>query len=387
MTTSTQTIDYADVRDATRRFTDERIVPIADAIDRDDALLPEPLLSELAELGYFGLHIPLEWGGSGMDVRTIAVVTEELCRGLLSAGSVLGRNLLMGEQVLHDGTDDQRNRFLEGIATGRTQTASAGTEPEAGSDAANISTRAVQDGDRYLLTGTKAYCTFADRADLLFVYARTSTGERKHHGICCFLVEKPAGQFVPPTLTASRIETIGYHGMHTWMLHLDHHPVPAANLLGGEEGRGFYQLMRGYETARIAFAARCVGVTQAALEAAESYARVRVQFDKPIKDFQITRAKVADMATEVEAARQLVWHAATVKDGGGRCDLEAGMAKLFASEVALRHTWTALQIHGGLGYTRDHPVQRFWRDAALLPIAEGTNDMQRQVIARRIFGD
>jgi alkylation response protein AidB-like acyl-CoA dehydrogenase len=232
------------------------------------------------------------------------------------------------------------------------------------------------------------WCTNADRADLLFVYARTGDGGgRKHRGISCFLVEKPRNGFPAPTLVGTHIPTVGYHGMHSFMLHFENHRVPAQNLLGGEEGWGFGQLMKGYETARIAFAARCVGVAQAAFDTALAYSQQRVQFDAPLKTFQLTRTKIADMATEIEAARQLVWYAASRKDQGGRCDFEAGMAKLFASEVALKHTWTALQLHGGLGFAIESRASRYWRDAALLPIGEGTNDIQREVIARRIYGE
>jgi alkylation response protein AidB-like acyl-CoA dehydrogenase len=382
--------EYEEIRAVAREFTRKRVLPIADDIDRTDGHIPEDLLTEMASMGYFGIHLPEEWGGAGLDHRAIAVVTEELCRGLLSVGSVLGRNFLLGEMLWKSGTDQQCTRYLSAIATGSLQTASAGTEPEAGSDAANIQLKARRDGNTYLLTGTKAFCTFADRADLLFVYARTGEGDpgKKHRGISCFLVEKPpTSEFVPPTLTGTHIETIGYHGMHTWMLYFDEHPVPATNLVGEAEGQGFYQMMSGYETARIAFAARCVGVAQAALDASIEYASARVQFGQELRQFQLTRAKIADMATEIAAARQLVWHAATVKDSGSRSDLQAGMAKLFASEVALRHTWTALQLHGGLGFTKASPVQRLWRDSAFLPIGEGTNDIQREVIARRIFGE
>ncbi len=228
-------------RTVARRFNERHILPIAAAIDQGEEQLPEDLLAEMAKMGYFGIHLPEEWGGAGLDMRTVVIITEELCRGLLSAGSVLGRNLLMGEMLLRHGTEDQKHRFLEGVASGLLQTASAGTEPDAGSDAANISTRAVRDGDDYILTGTKMWCTFADRADLLFVQARTSdSAEKKHQGISCFIVEKPAGpDFSAPTLTGTPIPTVGYHGMRSFMLYFDKHRVPANNLLGEIEGKGF----------------------------------------------------------------------------------------------------------------------------------------------------
>jgi alkylation response protein AidB-like acyl-CoA dehydrogenase len=383
------TIDYEEIRRTAREFTEREIVPIADEIDQQDLDLPEPLLDKMAAAGYFGPQIPEEWGGAGLDTQSIAIITEELCRGLLSAGSVLGRNFLMGDLVWHDGTDEQKERYLRRIATGEIQTAWAGTEPEAGSDSANVQLRAVRDGDTYYLTGTKMWCTFAARANTLFVYARTDPDATpKHRGISCFMVDKtPGTQFEPPTLAGDRIPTSGYHGLKSYMLYFDNHPVPAENLLGGVENKGFYQLMKGYELARTAFSARCVGVAQAAYEAALAYSKNRVQFGKPLMDFQATRFKLAELATDVTAARQLVLHVASLRDSGKRCDLEAGMAKLFCSEVALKHTWTALQLHGGLGFSTETKVNRYWRDAALLPIGEGTNDVQKEVIARGLLGE
>jgi alkylation response protein AidB-like acyl-CoA dehydrogenase len=273
------------------------------------------------------------------------------------------------------------------MAAGEVQTASAGTEPEAGSDAANIQTRAVREDGYYVVTGTKAFCTFADAADLLFTYVRTDEAVPKHRGISLLLVEKPRGEaFLPPHLTGKRIRTLGYRGMNTYLLYFDGLRVPAGNLVG-EEGKGFYYLMQGYEAARIQFAFRATGLARAAYEAALRYAQERVQFGRPIAQFQAIRFKLADMATEIEAARQLAFYAAERFDRGERCDLEAGMAKLFATEVAVRAARESLQIHGGVGYTMDLPVQRYLRDAFLLPIGEGTNEIQREVIARRILGE
>ena len=385
----TPAIDYEELRRLAREFAEHEIMPIADEIDRKDLDLPESLLEKMAATGYFGPQIPEQWGGAGLDTRSIAIITEELCRGLLSAGSVLGRNFLMADLLWHDGTEEQRKRYLTAIATGKIQTAWSGTEPQAGSDSANVQLRAERKGDTYYLTGTKMWCTFAHRANVLFVYARTDPNAKpKHRGISCFMVEKTPGlDFASPTLTGSHIPTTGYHGLKSFMLYFDNHPVPAANLLGGVENKGFYQLMKGYELARTAFSARCVGLAQAAYEAALEYSRNRVQFGKPIMDFQVTRFKLADMATDITAARQLVLHVASLRDAGQRCDLEAGMAKVFCSEVARKHTWTALQLHGGLGFSTETKVNRYWRDAALLPIGEGTNDIQKEVIAKGLIGE
>src|SRR4030043_6963 len=230
------------------------------------------------------------------------------------------------------------------------------------------------------------FCTFANKANILFTYARAADVKPKHRGISLFLVEKKRGdQFQPPRLGGDRIRTIWFHGMSTYELAYEDCRVPVANLLG-EEGRGFYLLMSGYEVARIQFAARSIGVAQAAFEAALKYAKERVQFDQPIAKFQAIRFKLADMATDIALARQFTYYAAAKRDRGERCDLEAGRGKLFAGGGTLKHTWNAVQIHGGYGYTKEFPVNRYWRDAGLLPIGEGTTEIQRGIIARRWLG-
>ncbi len=383
------TEEYLQLQQMARRFTEQEIIPIADQIDEQEAEIPEEILKKMGELGFFGIMFPEEYGGAGLDALAVAVVTEELSRGMLSVGSVAARNLITGLELVKYGTEDQKKRFLPGMATGELQTATAGTEPEAGSDAANIKTTAKKVGNKYILNGSKVFTTFANRANVLFVYARTDPEAKpKHRGISCFMIEKePGEQFAPPHLTGSRIKTIGYHGMNTYTLFLENLEVPEENLLGGVEGKGFYQLMSGYEIARIQFAFRSIGVARAAYEKALQYAQERVQFDQPIAKFQAIRFRLAEMATEIEAARQLGYYAADKHRRGERCDLEAGMAKLLASEIALKHAWGALQMHGGYGYTREYPVQRYWRDAGLLPIGEGTTEIQKEIIARRLLGE
>ena len=377
--------EHEDLKRITHEFTQKEVVPVADALDREEAEIPAPLLGKMAEMGFFGLLVPKEYGGLGLDTLSLCVVTEELSRGWLSVGSVPARNVLCGHILAKAGTTAQKRRFLPDMATGAIQTASAGTEPEAGSDASNIKTMARRADGHYVLNGSKMFCTFANQAHVLFTYARTST-EKKAGGISLLLVQKqPGEQFAPPKLTGHRIRTVGYHGMNTYALFFDGLEVPVENLVGGVEGHGFKQLMHGYEVARIQFAFRCIGVAQAAYEAALNYSRERVQFGKPIATFQAVRFKLADMAAEIEAARQLGYLAAEKFDRGERADLEAGMAKLFAAEMAHRHCWNAVQIHGGYGYTREYPVNRFWRDSGLLPIGEGTSEIQREIIARRIF--
>jgi alkylation response protein AidB-like acyl-CoA dehydrogenase len=379
--------EHEELKRVTREFTEKEVVPIADALDREEAEIPPALLRKMAEMGFFGLMVPKEYGGLGLDCLTVSVVTEELSRGWLSVGSVIARNILCGHILYKGGTEEQKRRWLPGMAAGTIQTASAGTEPEAGSDAANIQTKAQKSGSKYVVSGSKMFCTFANQAHILFTYARTG-GESKHRGISLILIEKqPGEQFAPPGLTGSRIRTTGYHGMHTYQLFFDGLEVPAGNLLGNVEGQGFRQLMAGYEVARIQFAFRSIGLAQAAYEAALNYSRQRVQFGRPISNFQAVRFKLADMAADIEAARQLGYFAAEKVDRGERADLEAGMAKLFASEMAHRHCWNAVQIHGGYGYTKDYSVNRYWRDSGLLPIGEGTSEIQREVIARRILGE
>lgn len=380
------TADHVALQQATKEFAEREVDPIAATLDLEDKQIPDDLLGKMADLGLFGVGLPKNYGGLGMDTVALCVVTEELARASLSVGSVIHRNSICGHVLNKFGTAEQKDRFLAGMATGKIQTASAGTEPEAGSDSANVKTTARREGDVYVVNGTKQWCTFANRADVLFTYTRTSD-DSKHGGISLLMVEKPAGEFLPPKLTGTHLRTAGYHGMYSYQLYFDDLEVPASNLLGGEEGKGFKQLMGGYETARITFAFRCIGLARAAYEAALAYSKQRVQFDKPIADFQAVRFKLADMLTQIEAARALGYAAAAKFDQGLRADLEAGMAKLFAAEVAHRAAWDALYIHGGNGYALDAPVNRYWRDSGLLPIGEGTSDIQREVIARRILAE
>ncbi len=379
---------HLQLKETARKFTDQEIVPIAGELDRQEADIPEHIYKKMGELGFFGILIPEEYGGAGLDHVALSVITEELCRGWLSVGSLLVRNIGAGAELLHFGTEKQKKKWLPGLASGELQAASAGTEAEAGSDAANIKTKAVRSGDEWVIDGTKMFCTNAHRADILCVFVRTDPEAKpKHRGISLFFVEKEPGEsFAPPHIIGNRIHSVGYHGMKTWDLAFEDLRIPGENLIG-ELNKGFYMLMNFYETARIQFASRSIGVAQAAFEAALKYAKERVQFDKPISQFQAVRFKLADMATHIELARQLTLKVAAKKDSGKRCDLEAGMAKLFASEKALEITWDALQIHGGYGYTKEFPLERYWRDAGLLPIGEGTSDIQREIIARRLLGE
>ena len=377
---------HEELRRSVRDFVAKEVLPIADVLDREEKDIPHELIKKMAELGYFGLVFPPESGGVGLDHLALAVVSEELSRGWLSVGSVLTRNLITGILIQSHGTAEQKARYLPGITSGELLTAAAFTEPDAGSDTAGIRTRARRDGDRYLITGAKTWCTFADRAHMLTVLARTDPDPAKRHkGLSLLLVEKePGDEFDPPRIAGEPIPTVGYHGMHCFTLGLQDCPAPAVNLIGGVENKGFYQLMAAYESARIQTAARAVGVAQGALDLALKYAKERHQFGQPIGAFQAIRHKLADMATEVQAARQLTYYAAVMKDTGRRCDVEAGMAKLFAADMVERVASEAVQVHGGYGYSKEYAVQRYWRDARLFRIFEGTSEIQRDVIGKRL---
>ncbi len=381
------TPEHEEIRRSVRDFVEAEVKPVANDLDRNNQEIPEHILKKMAELGYFGIIFPAEQGGLGLDYIAMAIVTEELSRGWLSVGSVMTRNLITGTLISANGNAEQKHRYLPKIARGEILTAAAFTEPDTGSDTASFKTRAVRQGDGYILKGSKMWCTFANRAHMLTVMARTDPDPaKKHRGLSLLLFEKKPGDgFMPPQLTGSPIPTIGYHGMRSYALQFDDAFVPAANLIGAEEGRGFYQLMATYESARIQTAARGVGVAQAAFECATRYAKERTQFGQPIGNFQVIRHKLAHMAVEIEAGRQLCYFAASQKDTGKRCDYEAGLAKAFAAEMAERVTREAMQIHGGYGYSMEFEAQRFWRDARVLSIFEGTSEIQYEVIGRRIM--
>ncbi|MHB8419763.1 MAG: acyl-CoA dehydrogenase family protein [Myxococcales bacterium] len=378
--------DHLAIRDSVRDFAAREVEPIAGKLDNEGAEIPMPLVRKMAELGYFGLIFSPDHGGSGLDILSMALVAEELSRAWLSVGSVMTRMIITASLLEANGTPEQQRRFLPKICSGELLAAAAFTEPDAGSDAAGIKTRAVLEDGRYRLYGEKTWCTFANRAHVLATTVRTDPSAPKHKGVSILLVEKEPGDgFAPPKLSGGPIPTIGYKGMNSYALAFDGYEVPAENLLGGVPGKGFYQLMSTYEIARIQTAARAVGVAQGAFDAALRYARERTQFGKPIGEFQVIRHKLAHMRTEIEAARQLTYHAASAKDSGKRCDLEAGMAKAFAAEMAERVTSEALQIFGGYGYSREFPAQRYWRDARVFRIFEGTSEIQYDVIAKRLF--
>jgi alkylation response protein AidB-like acyl-CoA dehydrogenase len=374
------------IQESAREFTRNRVRPLADKLDPIKGEMPRELIEEMAELGYFGILIPEEYGGLGLGAFEYCLVAEELACGWMSVASMIARgNALIGS--LKAMTPEQQAVYLPRMARGEFLGAFSLSEPDAGSDVANISCRARKVGDEWEITGNKYWCTFADGADFIMVFARTDPKvdpKARHKGISAFMVEKPRGQ-LPQGVQGAVIPKIGYFGWTTWELAFDKCRVPAANLIG-EEGRGFYLATAGLETARAHTAARSIGLAQAGLDDAIGHAKERRQFGKAIGSFQAIRFKIASMATEIEAARSLMYTVCEKIDQGVRCDKEASMVKLFASEMSERVTSEALQIFGGGGYTTLNQVERHWRDARLTKIFEGTSEIQMRIISDHILG-
>lgn len=374
------------IQESAREFTRAQVRPLADKLDPVKGEIPRELIEQMAELGYFGILIPEEYGGLGLGAFEYCLVAEELARGWMSVASMIARgNALIGS--LKSMTPEQKKVYLPRMARGDFLGAFSLSEPDAGSDVANISCRAKRVGDEWEITGNKYWCTFADGADFILVFARTDPKvdpKARHKGISAFMVEKPRGK-LPEGVSGSPIPKIGYFGWTTWELAFDKCRVPAENIIG-EEGRGFYLATAGLETARAHTAARSIGLAQAGLDDAIAYAKERRQFGKAIASFQAIRFKIATMATEVEAARALMYAVCEKIDQGVRCDKEASMVKLFASEMSERVTSEALQVLGGGGYTTLNQVERHWRDARLTKIFEGTSEIQMRIISDHILG-
>ena len=366
-----------------REFAMKEVLPAANQLDPVQGEIPEALRQRMGELGYFGILIPEQYGGLGLGAFEYVLVTEELARAWMSVASIIAR----GNTLWGGVSEEHRRAYFPRMAKGELLGAFALSEPDAGSDLANVSCRAAREGDHWVINGTKTWCTFADGADFIVLFARTDpppSPERRYAGISQFLVLKERGK-LPEGVSGAPIRKIGYFGWKTWELHFDNYRLPASALLG-ERGRAFYNMMEGLEVARVHTAARAIGLARGGLEDALTYAQRRVQFRRAIAEFQAIRFKLAEMAAEVAAARQLTYHAASLIDQRRRCDKEASMAKWFASEMAERVTSAALQIHGGYGYTKDFAVERYWRDARLTRIFEGTSEIQLRVISDRLLG-
>jgi (2S)-methylsuccinyl-CoA dehydrogenase len=379
------------IRDEMRRFADSEVIGHAQSWHRSNSYIPLEVIGQMSELGVFGLTIPEEFGGMGLGKESMCVVSEELSRGYIGVGSLGTRSEIAAELILGSGTAEQKQKWLPKIASGEVLPTAVFTEPNVGSDLASIKTRAVREGDVYKVYGNKTWITHPVRADLMTLLVRTNPKEHGHRGLSMLLAEKPRGDDLKPFpvkgMTGTEIEVLGYRGMKEYEIAFDGFEVKAANLLGGVEGLGFKQLMQTFESARIQTAARAIGVAQAAMEQALDYAQSRVQFGVPIVSFPRVADKIAMMAAEIMAARQLTYYAAREKDSGRRCDLEAGMAKLLAARVAWAAADNDVQIHGGNGFALEFPASRLLCDARILNIFEGAAEIQAQVIARRLLDD
>jgi len=363
-----------------RRFVEREVLPVASELEHNNEY-PHALVARLKELGLFGATIPQEYGGLELDVTTYAMIVQELCKGWMSLSGVLNTHLMLAYMLRMHGTDEQKSRYLPPMARGEHHGALCLTEPHAGSDVQRIRTTARREGDHYRLNGSKMFITNARYGSLYAIAAKTDPqADPPYKGISMFVGEKGDGLQV-----GRDIDKLGYKGIETCEVHLEDYLVPAANLIGGREGQGFLHVMSGLEVGRINIAARAVGVAQAAFDQAIRYAQQRETFGKPIAEHQAIQLKLAEMATKIEAARLLTYSAADKKDRGERCDIEAGMAKYFASETCLEVATDAMRILGGYGYTTEFPVERYFRDAPLMIIGEGTNEIQRLVIAKQLL--
>ncbi|WP_326948354.1 acyl-CoA dehydrogenase family protein [Amycolatopsis sp. NBC_01307] len=360
-------------------FVDREVRPVARELDHGD-VYPEQLIEQMKAMGIFGLAIPGPWGEAHVSARCYAAVTEELARGWMSLAGAMGGHTVVAKLLLDHGTPEQRDAYLPKMATGEIRATMALTEPGGGSDLQALRTTARRDGDAYVVNGSKTWITNARRSQLIALLCKTDpAADPAHSGISILLAEPGPGFHVSRDLPK-----LGYKGVESCELAFDDFRVPATALLGGTEGRGFTQMMRGLEIGRIQVACRALGVGRAALEDSLRYAQERESFGKPIWQHQSVGNLLADMATKLEAARQLVHHAARRYDSGERADLEAGMAKLFASETAMEIALDAVRIHGGYGYSTEFDVERYFRDAPLMIVGEGTNEIQRNVIARQL---
>ncbi|MEV6697488.1 acyl-CoA dehydrogenase family protein [Streptomyces sp. NPDC051453] len=385
-TSSFLTEDRIAIRNLAREFVTKEVRPVADELDPVQGEIPMELRAKMADLGFFGLLIPEEHGGLGLGVSEYALVVEELARGWMSVASLIAR----GQQFATGFDEGQKAAYLPRMARGEFLSAFALSEAEAGSDVANLSCRAQREADGgWLINGQKMWCTFADGSDYLQVFARTEPADPAHRsrGITCFLMPKERGT-LPQGVTGNPVRKIGYHGWKTWELSFDDARVEPGMIVG-EEGKGFKVAMGDLVIARIHTAARAIGLARAALEDSVEYAKTRVQFGSPIADKQAIRFKIADMAAQIEASRALLHQVCVDYDAGApreQLNLQASMVKLIATEMAERVTSEGIQVHGGAGYTTDFAVERYWRDARLTKIFEGTSEIQMKIISDALLG-
>jgi butyryl-CoA dehydrogenase len=388
--TGAPTPEQREIVETIRDFVDREVRPTAPALELADEF-PDALVATMRDLGLFGLTIPEEYGGLGLDLATYALVQIELSRGWMSLSGILNTHFMAAWMIRSFGTEEQRHRFLPRMATGELRFAYSMTEANAGSDVQGIRTVAERDGDDYLLSGQKMWVTNGLRAGGVMLLAKTDPDAApRHAGMTAFIVEKePGATELPGLVIPPKLRKLGYRGVESTELVFDRFRTPAASVLGGEAGvgQGFKQFMAAVELGRVNVGARAVGIATAAFEHALAYAKEREAFGKPIAQHQAIQIKLASMATKIEASRLLVMQAAEKKARGERADLEAGMAKLFATETAQEVTLEAMRIFGGYGYSQEYPVERLYRDAPLLILGEGTNEIQHLVIARRLLED
>jgi len=363
-----------------REFVNRKVLPVVDDLEHRNEY-PREIVDGMADLGLFGCSVPEEYGGLGLSFTTFALIIEELSRGWMSLVGPIGTHSVICDIISRFGTDEQKREYLPGLASGERRGGLALSEPDAGTDVQRISTTARRSGDGYLINGSKMWITNGRYGNTFVLAAKNDPqADPPHRGISAFIIEKGGEGFV----VARDIDKLGYRGVETCELYFNDFHVPAGNLVGGVEGEGFRQIMSGLESERINVAARGVGLARAAFEDAIHYAQRRHTFGKPICEHQSIQIMLAEMGTRIEAARLLVYSAAEKKDRGERCDLEAGMAKLFATETSQDVAWQAMRIHGGAGYSKDLRVERYYRDAPLLVIGGGTNELQKLIIARRL---
>ena len=378
------------ILEAVRDFVDNEIIPVANDLEHADEY-PKAIVDGLKEMGVFGLMIPEEYGGLGESLLTYALVVEEIARGWMSVSGVINTHFIVAYMLMQHGTQEQKDKYLPRMATGEVRGAFSMSEPGCGSDVAAISSKAVRDGDGWVLNGQKMWLTNGGSSTLVAVLVRTDgdadEGASVYKKMSTFLIEKPEGfGEVRPGLTIpGKIEKMGYKGVDTTELVMDDLHLTDDDLLGGQPGRGFYQMMDGVEVGRVNVAARACGLARRAFELGVDYAQQRVTFGKPIAEHQAVAFRLADMGTKVEAAHQMMVMAARKKDSGERNDLEAGMAKLLASEYCKEVVEDSFRIHGGYGYSKEYEIERLYREAPMLMIGEGTADIQKMIIARRLL--
>ncbi len=377
------TQDQKDYQEAIRAFVDKEIIPVARDMEHSGEY-PTAIVEHMKEMGLFGMTIPEEFGGLGVDMTTFSIVFEELSRGWMGVAGILGSHSMACFVIAQHGTPEQKAKYLPDLATGARRSGLGLTEPGAGTDLQGISTTATLDGDHYIVRGSKTWITNARHADPLPVLVKTDPkADPRHKGMSVLLID--AG--TPGFTIGKDIPKMGYKGPESCEVILDEVRVPVAQLLGGVEGRGMQQVLSALETGRLNIAARSVGIAARAYEEAVKYAKSRMAFGKSISEFQAIQLKIADMATDLQAARLLTYWAASEADQGKRVDLQTAQAKVFASEVAIHNSLRAMQVHGGYGYSTEYEIERLYRDAPLMSIGEGTNDIMRMVIAKQIFAD